>query len=245
MPGIPEITDGDDLGAIVAAALTDAGGVSDGDVVVVASKVVAKAEGRLVRAEDREQAITDEAVRVVASRTAPDGRTTRIVQTRHGFVMAAAGVDASNVPEGHVLLLPVDPDGSARALRRGIAERTGRRIGVVVTDTFGRPWRNGQTDLAVGAAGLAVVDDARGSVDRSGRPLSVSVAATVDQIASAADLVRGKASGTPVVVVSGLDVVTEEDGPGVAVLVRDAGSDMFRWGSDEAYARGRADAERG
>lgn len=240
VPGLPEVARGDDLVALICAAVADAGvPVADGDVFVVASKVVSKAEGRMIAATDRERAITDEAVRLVASREHPGG-VTRIVETRHGFVMAAAGVDASNVPEGMVLLLPLDPDGSARALMLGLRERLGRRVGVVVSDTFGRPWREGQTDLAIGAAGVRVFADYRGETDVFGNELHVSVAATVDELASAANLVKGKLGGVPVAVVSGLDVVTEEPGPGVAALIREPGKDMFRRGSAEAFADGFA-----
>ncbi|WP_052405574.1 coenzyme F420-0:L-glutamate ligase [Demequina mangrovi] len=239
--GIGEVGPGDDLVALISEALERSGDVLvDGDVLVVASKIVSKAEGRLVAAENREQAITEEARRVVASRPRADGGVTRIVETRHGFVMAAAGVDASNVPEGHVLLLPVDPDASAAALARGLRERTGVRLGVVVTDTFGRPWRSAQTDLAIGAAYVKAVDDHRGDVDAHGRELTVSVTALVDEIASAADLVKSKVGGTPVAVVRGLDVLLDEPGPGVASLVRCAESDMFRLGSDEAFEEGHA-----
>ncbi len=242
VPGIGEIGAGDDLVAMIADAVKATGeSIVDGDVLVIASKVVSKAEGRLVAAEDREQAITDEAVRVVASRAHEHG-VTRIVETHHGFVMAAAGVDASNVPGGSVLLLPVDPDASARSLAEGLSAALGARVGVVVTDTFGRPWRLAQTDLAIGAAYVRVTDDHRGLPDSFGRVLAVAVTATVDEIAATADLVKGKAGGLPVAVVRGLDVVTPEPGPGVRALVRGAEHDMFRWGSDEAYARGAADA---
>jgi len=239
VPGIGEIGEGDDLvAAIVDAVDLSNDALADGDVLVIASKIVSKAEGRLVAAADREQAITDEAVRVVASQPRADGGVTRIVETRHGFVMAAAGVDSSNVPHGHVLLLPVDPDASARALAEGLAAATGARVGVVITDTFGRPWRTAQTDLAVGAAYVRVTDDHRGTADAHGRVLEVAVTAIVDEIAAAADLVKGKARGCPVAVVRGLDVVTDEPGPGVRALVRGAEQDIFRWGSDEAFARG-------
>ncbi|WP_062305935.1 coenzyme F420-0:L-glutamate ligase [Demequina subtropica] len=239
LEGLGEVRQGDDLPALIEAAILESGTpLESGDVLVVASKIVSKAEGRTVPAEDREDAITAEAVRVVASRPRADGGVTRITETRHGFVMAAAGVDASNVPEGHVLLLPVDPDGSARQLVRGLRERTGARIGAVVTDTFGRPWRHAQTDLAIGAAYVRVVEDHRGGEDSHGRVLTVSVTALVDEIAAAADLAKGKAGGTPVAVVRGLDAVIDEPGPGVALLVRGAEGDMFRLGSDEAFAEG-------
>ncbi|MHA7132658.1 coenzyme F420-0:L-glutamate ligase [Oerskovia turbata] len=241
--GIGEITPGDDLARIVGDAVAREGGLIDGDVVVVTSKVVSKAEGRVVAAADREQAITDETVRVVATRAHPGG-VLRIVENRLGLVMAAAGVDASNTPEGTVLLLPVDPDASARALRAALADRFGARIGVIVSDTAGRAWREGLTDLAIGAAGVVVLDDLRGGVDSHGRELSVTVTAVADQIAAASELVRGKAAGRPVALVRGLGrFVTDDDGPGARALVRNAETDMFREGSAEAYARGYAAGE--
>lgn len=237
--GIPEVEAGADLAALVAGAV---GVLEDGDIVVVSSKVVSKAEGRQVHAVDREQAITDETVRVVATRRQPGGGVTRIVENRLGIVGAAAGVDASNVPEGTVLLLPEDPDASARRLRAALASRSGKRIGVVVSDTLGRPWRLGQTDVAIGAAGVAVVDDLRGTPDAAGRRMDVTVVAVADEVASMADLVKGKAANRPVAVVRGLGrLVTEEDGPGARSLVRVGPEDMFRRGADEAYADGYRD----
>src|SRR6266702_6984038 len=158
IPGIPEISPGDDLGALIAgAALAETGpGLRHGDIVVVTSKVVSKAEGRVVSAS-RDDAIAAETVRVVARRGA-----TTIAQTRHGFVLAAAGVDASNTAPGTVVLLPEDPDESARRLRKALSERRGVSVGVVVTDTMGRPWRTGQTDAAIGVAGIAPLRDHRG-----------------------------------------------------------------------------------
>lgn len=243
LAGVPEVHAGVDLAGVIGdVCLADHHGLAAGDVVVVASKIVSKAEGRLVAADDRESAIDAEAIRVVASRKGDHG-TMRIVQTRHGFVMAAAGVDSSNVPAGHVLLLPQDPDRSARVLAASLAVRVGGTVGVVITDTFGRPWRDGQTDLAIGAAHVRVVDDHRGMPDADGRVMAVSVTAVADEIAAAADLVKGKAASTPVAVVRGLDVVTEEAGPGVASSIRDPERDLFRWGSDEAYRRGLAGEE--
>ena len=244
--GLPEVVPGDDLVALVVAALRadpePSHALVDGDVVVVTSKVVSKAEGRVVAADDREQAITDETVRVVATREHPGG-VTRIVENRLGLVMAAAGVDASNTPEGTVLLLPVDPDASARALRAGLRAAFGVRVGVLVTDTAGRPWRQGVTDLTIGAAGVQVLDDLRGQVDTFGRALTMTVAAVADEVASAAELVKGKASGRPVAVVRGVGhLVTDDDGPGARVLVRTGPDDMFHQGSAEAYAQGWKDA---
>lgn len=237
--GFGEIRTGDDLAALIAEAAQSR--LIDGDIVAVTSKIVSKAEGRLVAATDREQAITDETVRVVASRTHPGG-VTRIVENRQGLVMAAAGVDTSNAPDGVVLLLPVDPDASARAICAALREHTALRLGVVITDTAGRPWREGQTDIAIGAAGLAVLDDLRGTVDASGRRLDVTVAAVADEIAGAADLVKGKTSGNPVAVVRGLGrLVGELDSVGARALQRPSATDMFRLGTNEAYADGYAE----
>jgi coenzyme F420-0:L-glutamate ligase/coenzyme F420-1:gamma-L-glutamate ligase len=237
--GVPEIHAGDDLAAIVVAA---AGALEAGDVVVVSSKVVSKAEGRQVVAEDREQAITDETVRVVAVREQPGGGVTRIVENRLGIVGAAAGVDASNVEPGTVLLLPVDPDASAAHLRTALIAANGVAVGVIVTDTLGRPWRLGQTDIAIGAAGILLVDDLRGMPDASGRPMGVTVAAVADEIASLADLVKGKAENRPIAVVRGVErYVLDEDGPGAHSVVRTGKEDMFRLGSAEAYADGYSD----
>ncbi|MFJ9697674.1 coenzyme F420-0:L-glutamate ligase [Kitasatospora sp. NPDC101183] len=224
--GLPEIEAGADLAALLA----KAGTYEDGDVLVVTSKIVSKAEGRLLRADDREAAIDAETVRVVARR----GRA-RIVENRNGFVMAAAGVDASNTAPGTVLLLPENPDASARALRDGLQRLTGRRLAVLVTDTFGRPWRSGLTDVAIGAAGLPVLEDHRGRTDSHGNELALTVVATGDELAAAADLVKGKATGVPVAVVRGLGhLVTEEDGEGARPLVRSSVDDMFRLGTSEA-----------
>ncbi|GAB3126952.1 coenzyme F420-0:L-glutamate ligase [Glaciibacter psychrotolerans] len=243
LSGIGEIAAGDDLASIIATAAGDR--LCDGDILAVTSKIVSKAEGRQVAAIDREQAITDETVRVVASRTHPGG-VTRIVENRQGLVMAAAGVDASNTPDGVVLLLPIDPDASARALCAELRRHTGLALGVLLTDTAGRPWRDGQTDIAIGAAGVAVLDDLRGTTDASGRRLDVTVAAVADEIAGAADLVKGKASGNPVAVVRGLGrlVPVALDGGtvgGARRLQRASAQDMFRLGSAEAHAEGHAE----
>ena len=228
--GIPEVVAGDDIAALILERTT----LDDGDIVVVTSKIVSKAEGRSVNAEDREEAITSQTVRVVATR----GKT-RIVENPLGLVLAAAGVDSSNTPEGTVLLLPEDPDASARAICATLRERLGVSIGVVITDTLGRPWRQGQTDVAIGAAGIHVVDDLRGSTDAGGRPLEATITALADEIAAAADLVKGKAAGTPVAVVRGLShLVGEPTLPGARSLVRPPEEDMFRLGTAEAYAEG-------
>lgn len=233
--GVPEVGAGDDLARLVVDALAGAGTpLADGDVVVVTSKVVSKAEGRVLRV-DRDEAITSETVRVVARRG-----DTRIVETRHGLVLAAAGVDASGVDPGHVALLPLDPDGSARRLRARLQELAGVEVAVVVTDTMGRPWRAGQTDQAVGAAGLVPLEDLRGRRDERGNLLEVTVTATVDEIAAAGDLVKGKLARRPVAVLRGLGhLVTAEDGPGAGAVVRPAAEDMFRLGSRDVLAARR------
>jgi coenzyme F420-0:L-glutamate ligase/coenzyme F420-1:gamma-L-glutamate ligase len=241
--GIPEIHPGDDLARMLGDALE--GTLEDGDILVITSKIVSKAEGRIIEAADREDAITAETRRLVASREHKGG-TTRIVETHLGLVMAAAGVDASNVPDGTIALLPVDPDASALALATALRARLGVAVGVILSDTFGRPWRDGQTDVAIGAAGLHVVDDLRGSTDAQGRVLEVTVPAIADELAGAADLVKGKAAGRPVAVVRGLGrFVTGLEAPGAKRLIRAAELDMFRLGSDEAdrqgHERGRAE----
>ncbi|QAY70509.1 coenzyme F420-0:L-glutamate ligase [Xylanimonas protaetiae] len=262
--GLGEVRPGDDLAVVVGDLLDgdmscgdlndgdlhDGDVLAEGDVVVVTSKIVSKAEGRVLAAADREQAITDETVRVVATRERPDGPPLRIVENRLGLVMAAAGVDASNTPDGTVLLLPVDPDASAARLRDALRARFGiDRLGVVVTDTAGRAWRDALVDIAIGAAGVAVVDDLRGGVDAHGRPLHVTVTAVVDEIAAASELVRGKAAGRPVAVVRGLGEHVPSgwtpDGGGARTLVRASESDLFREGTTEAYTRGYADAAGG
>ncbi len=228
--GIPEVAAGDDLAKLIAGAEP---GLADGDVLLVTSKIVSKAEGRLVRATDREAAIDAETVRVVARRG-----TLRIVENRQGLVMAAAGVDASNTPAGTVLLLPEDPDASARAVREGLRAALGVNVGVIVTDTSGRPWRSGLTDMAIGAAGVHVLDDLRGGTDAHGNPLSATVVATADELAAAGDLVKGKAAGRPVAVVRGLRQLVlpdgDGDGPGARALLRGGPDDMFRLGTSEA-----------
>ena len=226
--GIPEIGAGADLAELIAEAAVAPGGPSlvDGDIVVVTSKIVSKAEGR-VAAMPREEAIAAETVRVVARRGPMV-----IAQNRQGLVMAAAGVDESNTAPGTVVLLPLDSDESARRLRKGLRSRLGISLGVVVTDTFGRPWRAGQTDTAIGAAGIMPARDHRGETDAWGNVLDVTVAAVADEIAAAGDLVKGKARQIPVAVVRGLpELVTEADGPGARALVRPSEEDMFRLGA--------------
>jgi coenzyme F420-0:L-glutamate ligase / coenzyme F420-1:gamma-L-glutamate ligase len=223
--GIGEVVEGTDLAGLVAPH------VVCGDVVVVTSKVVSKAEGR-VAVTDREQAIRDETVRVVAQRGA-----TSIVETRIGVVLAAAGVDASNVAPGSVVLLPVDPDASARRLREALRERSGANVAVLISDTAGRAWRHGQTDLAIGAAGMLPLVSFEGITDGYGNPLAVTAPAVADEIAGIAEVASGKLGNRPVVVVRGVaDHVLPplEHGPGARVLVRGPAEDMFGLGSREA-----------
>jgi coenzyme F420-0:L-glutamate ligase len=255
VPGLPDIRPGDDLAArIWAAAGRD---IEDGDVLVVTSKVVSKAEGRLLKAPTdhaerdafRRRAIDAETVRLVAQ----IGRT-KIVQNRLGLVAAAAGVDGSNVHADEIALLPTDPDATAADLVAAFAAR-GRRVGVVITDTQGRAWRNGVTDVAIGAAGVAVLDDHRGGVDEFGNELVVTQVAVGDELAAAADLVTGKLAGGPVASVRGMGApglpagdAQGADGAstgvmrGGAALIRDASSDLFRLGTDLAIELGRHDA---
>ena len=232
--GLPEIRAGDDLAALLAPH------VQDGDVLVVAHKAVSKAEGRVVRLDDvvpspeaerlaREQGKEDARhVQVVLDETDELVRAERgvlICRTRHGFVCANAGVDASNAEPGTLVLLPQDPDGSARRLRAAV----GKRVGVVIADSFGRAWRHGQCDVAIGVAGLRPLDDWRGRRDPHGRELKATWIAIADEAAAAADLARTKDSRQPAVVVSGLGQhVTDEDGPGVRELVRARDEDLFR-----------------
>ena len=226
--GVPEVAEGTDLTGLIG----ELAELRDGDVVSVTSKIVSKAEGRTLRGTSRDEAIDAELVRVVAQRGP-----TRIVQTRHGLVLAAAGTDTSNTAPGTVLLLPVDPDASARTIRTGLHERYGVNVGVIVTDTLGRPWRNGQADAAIGAAGIPVIEDLRGSRDSHGNTLAVTLPAVADELAAASELVKGKADGIPVAVIRGADdlvLPAGEHGPGAAALVRDAESDLFSLGTREA-----------
>ncbi len=237
--GVGEITPGDDLCGLLHAAWHRAGtSVEDGDVVVVTSKVVSKAEGRVLTAPshagppDRDAAVAAETDREVARRG-----DTRIVRTRHGFVMAAAGVDASNVAVGSLVLLPLDPDASAARLRADFAAAHGVRVAVVVSDTSGRAWRNGQTDIALGAAGLRVLDDHGGRHDRYGNPLLVTAPAVGDEVAGLAELATGKLSDSPAALVRGLDrfvLPADQADPGAHALIRAEESDMFGLGAREA-----------
>jgi len=239
--GLPEFRPGDDLGGAVAAA---APWLRDGDVVVVTSKVVSKCEGRLVPAPQdaeerdrlRRKLVDEEAVRVLARK----GRTL-ITENRLGLVQAAAGVDGSNVGRDELALLPVDPDASAAALRTGLRERLGVDVAVIITDTMGRAWRNGQIDAAVGAAGLAVLHGYSGAVDRHGNELVVTEVAIADEVAAAADLVKGKLTAVPVAVVRGLSIA--DDGSTARQLLRPGDEDLFWLGTAEALDMGRRQAQ--
>ncbi|WP_177154673.1 coenzyme F420-0:L-glutamate ligase [Actinosynnema pretiosum] len=240
VPGLPEFRPGDDLAGALA---TAAPWLADGDVVVVTSKVVSKVEGRLVRVpadpEERDAVrrhwVRAEAVSVIARKNR-----TLITENKLGVIQAASGVDASNVAGDEIALLPVDPDASAAALRARLAELLGVAVAVVVTDTMGRAWRVGQTDAAIGAAGLAVLHRYAGSVDRQGNSLVVTEVAVADEIAAAADLVKGKLGAVPVAVVRGLP--TTDDGSTARDLARPVEDDLFRMGTAEAIAKGRAEA---
>jgi coenzyme F420-0:L-glutamate ligase/coenzyme F420-1:gamma-L-glutamate ligase len=245
LAGLPEIDPGADLGCLIAAAAArDNLVLAPGDVLVVAHKAVSKAEGRvraladvspgerartLGREHDKDprhvQVILDESREVLRAE-----RGILICVTHHGFVCANAGVDASNAATpGTVIMLPRDPDASARALRARLVELTGIRPGIVVTDSFGRAWRNGQSDVAIGCAGISPLDDWRGRTDRAGRELHATVLAAADELAAAADLARTKDGGEPVILIrGGARHVTADDGPGAAALVRPAEQDLFR-----------------
>ncbi|HET9168460.1 MAG TPA: coenzyme F420-0:L-glutamate ligase [Actinospica sp.] len=234
--GLPEIRPGDDLAALIAEAADPQ--LVDGDILVVTSKIVSKAEGRIRRAADREAAIDEETVRLVARRD-----TLRIVENRLGLVMAAAGVDASNTAAGTVLLLPEDPDRSAVELSDAIQRLRGVRVGVVISDTFGRVWRNGLVDQAIGAGYVSVVEDLRGASDSHGNELAVTVTAVADELAAAGELVKGKLGGVPVALVKGLSqAVTKDPGGGAKTLRRPSEMDLFSMGTAEARALGRSEA---
>ena len=241
VPGLPEFRPGDDLAAAIA---TAAPWLRDYDILVVTSKVMSKCEGRIVDAPvDAEQRdmlrrklIDAEAVRVLARK----GKTL-ITENAIGLVQAAAGVDGSNVDSAELALLPKDPDASAAALREGLRDRLGVTVGVVVTDTMGRAWRNGQTDVAIGAAGLRVLHGYEGSQDRHGNELIVTEIAVADEIAAAADLVKGKLTDIPVAVVRGLSL--PDNGSKARDLVRAGEDDLFWLGTEEAIALGRSQAQ--
>ena len=240
LPGLPEIRTGDDLAALIFSA---APALADGDIVVVAHKAVSKAQGRVRALADIEpgeraralaaehgkdprhvQAILDESSELIRAQ-----RGVLIARTHHGFICANAGIDESNSPgEGMLVLLPADPDAAARELRARLRELSGRATAVLITDSFGRAWRLGQLDIAIGLAGLCALDDWRGRRDRRGREFHASVIAVADAVAAAADLARAKDSGEPVVVVRGLArYVAASDGPGAGALLREREQDLF------------------
>ncbi len=242
--GIGELRPGDDLAGLIA---EHAPTLQDGDVVVVTSKAVSKVEGRLIvldtadedaREAARQQAIDAETVRVVAARDS-----LKIVETRQGLVLAAAGVDLSNVARNEIALLPVDPDASAQLLREGLRASLGVDVGVVISDSMGRPWRAGIADTAIGVAGLTALTDARGRTDVFGNVLAVTQVAVADELAAAGDLVKGKLGGVPVAVVRGFarDGKLDDDGMGSRSLIRGSADDLFRLGTAEAMAVGRED----
>jgi coenzyme F420-0:L-glutamate ligase/coenzyme F420-1:gamma-L-glutamate ligase len=220
--GLPEVGPGDELAALIAGACK----LVDGDVVVVTQKIVSKAEGRLVPVdgdEGRRRLIEEQSVRVLRRRDE-----LVISETAHGFVCANAGVDVSNVDAGSAALLPVDADRSARRIRDGLRARAGVEVAVVVSDTFGRPWRKGLVDVAIGCAGVAAIVDLRGTTDTRGRTLEATEVAVADELAAAAELVMGKDSGVPVAVVRGVDRSWLREGSVRAEVVRPYGEDLFR-----------------
>lgn len=224
VPGLPEIVESDDLAALIAAHAA----LEDGDVVVVTQKIVSKAEGRVVAIDagdaeaERQRWVERETVRIVAQRGP-----VVIAQTQHGFVCANAGVDASNVPAGTLTLLPNDPDASAARIRDGLRNLAGVNVGVIVSDTFGRAWRTGQTNVAIGAAGVTPIRDHIGSRDTFGNELHATQIAIADEIAGAAELAMGKADAIPVAIVRGLNVAGDGD---ARALIRPADEDLFRTG---------------
>lgn len=227
--GIGEIRPGDQLGDVIAEACAGPpnGPLQDGDVLVVTQKVVSKAEGRLVEVDatdplSHKRLVEDEAVRIVRRRG-----DLIITETTHGFICANSGVDLSNVERGYAALLPIDSDRSARRIRDIVRARLGVSVGVIVSDTFGRPWRKGLTDVAIGVAGIAGVVDLRGTPDSLGRIMQVTEVAVADELASAAELVMGKSSGIPVAVVRGVDPEWLRES-NVQELVRPAQEDLFR-----------------
>jgi coenzyme F420-0:L-glutamate ligase / coenzyme F420-1:gamma-L-glutamate ligase len=232
--GIGEVRPGDILAQLILDAARTEGGpdLLDGDVLVVTQKVVSKAEGRLVKIDpelpaDHKRLVLDEAVRVVRRRISPRGELL-ITETKHGFVCANSGVDLSNVEQGYAALLPLDSDRSARRIRDGVRGRGGVTVGVIVSDTFGRAWRKGLTDVAIGTAGIAAVNDLRGTVDAQGRVLEVTEVCVADELAGAADLVMGKATGIAAAIVRGVDPAWLRESSVAAEVVRPPIEDLFR-----------------
>lgn len=221
--GIGEVRPGDDVAVLIIEALGPAG-LEDSDVVVVTHKIVSKAEGRVVEVVDDagyRRLVEAEAVEVIRRR----GQLI-ITRTAHGFICANSGVDRSNAGPGRAVLLPLDPDRSAQRIRVRLERAFGVALAVVITDTFGRPWRRGLVDVAIGVAGMAAITDLRGENDSAGRPLEVTEVATADEVAAAADLVMGKAAGIPVAVVRGVEYRYGDEG--IAPVIRPASEDLFR-----------------
>ena len=242
LTGIPEVVEGDDLAEIIDAALARTGlALEDGDIVVVSSKVASKALGLVTHDPDKDRVVANETEYVVAERAASSNLSTRIVRAKAGPVMAAAGVDGSNTGDrGGWLLLPHDPDAICERLRQELARRHGVRVGVILSDTSGRPWRIGQVDFALGVHGVVAVDDLRGARDADGRLLEVTSRAVADEIASAADLAKGKVDAVPVAVVRGLaSLVPESVDPAAP-----RGRDLVRTGPDDWFGYGRVEAVR-
>ena len=227
LPGLPEIKPGDDLAGLIAAACQSAEiPLVDGDVLVVTQKIVSKAENRLVPIDPtvgHKPLVEQESVRILRRRG-----DLIISETKHGFVCANAGIDLSNVAEGQAALLPVDSDRSARRIQAGLEHKYGVKVAVIVSDTFGRPWRRGVTDVAIGSAGLRPVVDLRGTTDALGRELQVTEVAVADEIAAAAELVMGKAEAIPVAIVRGVDPTWFGEGNVHEDLVRRPDEDLFR-----------------
>jgi coenzyme F420-0:L-glutamate ligase/coenzyme F420-1:gamma-L-glutamate ligase len=222
--GLPEVRPGDDLAGLIVACAQ----LRDGDVVVVTQKIVSKAEGRIVEldvsdAEAKRRLAESEAVRVLRRRG-----DLVVTETAHGFVCANSGVDLSNVEAGTAVLLPIDPDRSARRIRDALVFRCKLRVGVIVSDTFGRAWRRGLTDVAIGCAGIAAILDLRGSADAAGRELQATEVCLADEIAGAADLVMSKASGVPVAIVRGLEPFAFRESSVAEEIVRPPAEDLFR-----------------
>lgn len=222
--GLPEIRPGDELAPLIAGAAT----IEAGDVVVVTQKVVSKAEGRLVEVDPDDPVAHKELVQGEALRVLRRRGDLLVTETRQGFVCANSGVDLSNVERGWAALLPVDPDRSARRIRDGLRARLGIEVGVIVSDTFGRTWRRGLTDVAIGTAGVAAVVDLRGTPDALGRELAVTEVCVADELAGAAELVMGKSSGVPVALIRGVDPSWLRESSVRAEVVRPYGEDLFR-----------------
>lgn len=242
LKGMREVKEGDDIGEMVVSACKKAGiKIEDGDIIVVAHKIVSKAEGRLVKFSEvrpgpfarnlaKRLGKAPEEVEVILSESRGIVRMKRgvlICETRHGFICANAGVDRSNVPEGYMLLLPKNPDASARRIRMRVKDLTGKDVAVIISDTFGRPWREGHVDFAIGVSGIPCFRDYRGTKDMRGRELKVTTIAHVDELAAAAELVMGKAKGAPIAIIKGYEYKRDERGRARDIIRRES-KDLFR-----------------